>query len=62
MFLAAWRVARYLAAAGFPLPLQCGDQIILAAEDGGETLSVDRPDPAKRKIAGVISCTAVGLG
>lgn len=54
-------MAADLSAAGFPIPLQCGDQILLAAEDGGEVLSVTRPDPAKRKIAGVISCLAVGV-
>ena len=55
-------MAQDLAAAGFPLPLQCGDQILLSAADGGETLSVTRPDRAKRKIAGVVTCEAVGIG
>ena len=50
-----------LDAAGFPLPLQTGDQIVLAPDDGGETLTVVRPDAATRKTAGVVSCTAVGL-
>ena len=50
-----------LIATNFPLPLRTGDQIVLAAEDGGEILSVVRPDPLTRKTAGVVSCTAVGL-
>ncbi len=51
-----------LLAAGFPLPLQCGDQIVLDPDDGGETLSVTRPDLAKLKIAGAIALEAVGIG
>ena len=54
-------MAADLLTAGFPLPLLSGDQVVLAAEDGGETLSIVRVDPAKRKIAGVITCTAVGI-
>ena len=48
--------------AGFPLPLQCGDQIVISAEDGGETLSVTRPDMGKAKTAGAIFLLAVGIG
>lgn len=55
-------MASDLAAAGFPLPLQCGDQVLLPADMGGEILSIERPDIAKRAIAGAIECSAAGIG
>jgi len=50
-----------LVAAGFPLPLQTGDRIVLDADDGGEALTITQPDPLRRKFAGVVSCQAAGL-
>lgn len=52
-------MASDLAAAGFPLPLQRGDKIIITAT--GERLSVLRVDAGRRAIAGVIEITAAGV-
>ena len=54
-------MASDLAAASFPL-LRQGDQIVLGADLGGETLSVVKADPAKRAIAGAIEVFAAGIG
>ena len=54
-----------LAAAGFPLPLQKGDRVVLQAGDelppAGETLTVTRVDAQKRSFAGAIEVAAVGV-
>ncbi len=48
-----------LAAVGFPLPLQRGDKMTIAATS--ERLSVLRFDAGRRAIAGVIEITAAGV-
>ena len=48
-----------LVAAGFPLPLQRGDKIIVTAT--GERLGILRLDAGRRLIAGVIEVTAAGI-
>lgn len=48
-----------LTAAGFPLPVQKGDQVIIA--ETGELLSVTRVDPAKRFMANCIELYAIGV-
>ena len=54
-----------LAAAGFPLPLQKGDRVVLQAGDelppAGETLTVTRVDAQKRSFAGAIEVEAIGV-
>lgn len=48
-----------LAAAGFPLPVAKGDQIVLP--NSSEVLNVTRVDPYKRAIAGAIELYAAGV-
>jgi len=58
-------MAADLAAAGFPLPLQKGDRVVLQEADelppAGETLTVTRVDARKRYFAGAIEVVAVGV-
>ena len=55
-------MAADLAAAGFPLPLQKGDRVVLQAADetppAGEVLVLTRVDAQKRKLAGCIEAAA----
>lgn len=53
-------MADELTAAGFPLPLQKDDQIIVTSTS--ELLVVREPDSAKRAVAGCIEMYAVGNG
>ena len=48
-----------LAAAGFPVPVARGDQIVLP--DASELLNVIRVDPYKRAIAGAVEIFAAGI-
>ena len=50
-------MASALASAGFPLPLQKGDNLI--SVDTGEKLKITRVDPYKRAVAGAIEGFAV---
>jgi len=52
-------MASDLSAAGFPLPVQRGDQVVLP--DSSEVLNVLRVDPYKRALAGAIELTVVGV-
>ena len=52
-------MAADLAAAGFPVPVQKGDQILIAAS--GELLSVVRVDAGKRYLAGAVEIFAAGV-
>ena len=52
-------VTEDLVKAGFPLPLQRGDKLILVGT--GERLNVLRFDAGRRAIAGVIEITAAGV-
>lgn len=45
--------------AGFPLPLQRGDRLIIA--ETSERLNIVRTDAGRRAIAGVIEVTAAGV-
>jgi hypothetical protein len=48
-----------LAAAGFPVPVQRADQVVLP--DSGEVLNVLLVDPYKRRIAGAVELTVTGV-
>jgi len=48
-----------LTAAGFPRPMQRGDQVVLP--NASEVLNVLRVDPYKRAFAGAIELTVVGV-
>jgi hypothetical protein len=52
-------MADELAAAGFPLPLQKNDQVIVI--ETGELMTVTKPDSTKRAVAGCIEAYAVGV-
>jgi hypothetical protein len=53
-------MAADLAAAGFPLPVQKGDQVVLSGTTG-ELLVVTRADAQKRYFAGAIEVVAIGV-
>jgi hypothetical protein len=53
-------MAADLAAAGFSLPVQKGDQVVLSGTTG-ELLVVTRADAQKRYFAGAIEVVAVGV-
>lgn len=52
-------MANDLVAAGFPLPLQRGDKLLIV--ETGERLNIVRFDTGRRAIAGVIEVTAAGV-
>lgn len=53
-------MADELTAAGFTLPLQKDDQVVIT--DTGEMLLIREPDSTKRAVAGCIEAWAVGNG
>lgn len=52
-------MAADLTAAGFPLPVMKGDQVVLPATS--ETLEVTKVDPYKRALTGAIEVTVTGV-